>query len=236
MAYGIIYYWYCAKTNMGYVGQTVNTLSGRWKGHVRTALNPNSKTGHWEFPKAIREYGVDNFTGRILCECDSAEELSKMENFWQHELNTLWPHGYNMRDGTNFVCEQTRKLISERTREAMLKVDPSTKVRQRNAMAREDVRQRISERTKTAMQRPEVIANQKAARDEVWRAKISETLKGHVISGETREKIAETLRSRPKKQKPTAACVCCHSSFTVKKKNQRFCSQACYHESHICQV
>jgi len=113
MAYGIVYHWYCTKTNMGYVGQTVNTLSGRWKGHVRSAIRPKSKTGHWEFPKAIREHGIDNFVGRIICECESQEELNVAEKRWIHELDTLWPRGYNMRDGAQYTHETTRYLMSK---------------------------------------------------------------------------------------------------------------------------
>jgi group I intron endonuclease len=180
---------------MGYVGQTVNTLSGRWKGHVRSAFNPNSRIGHWEFPKAIREHGIDAFIGRVLCECDTPEELSAMEDHWMQELNTLWPHGYNMRDGTNFICEQTRQRISQRTREAMAKCDPSWKDRQREAMKDPETRRQISERTKAAWQRSEVIARQAAVRDETWRARISETLKGHEVSDETRRKISENTKA-----------------------------------------
>lgn len=233
MAYGIIYYWQCVKTNMGYVGQTTNTLNGRWKGHVHAALNPKSRTGHWEFPKAIREHGPDSFAGRVLCECETPEELAAMEDHWMHELNTLWPNGYNMRDGTNFVCEQTRQLISERTREAMAKADHSWKDRQRDAMANPDVRRKISERTIAAMQRPEVKAKLDAFTDNLeYRRKISEKLMGHVVTEETKRKISENTRKAmqkfPKKVKLVASCQRCQTPFNVKKKNQRFCSHACY--------
>ena len=229
MTYGIIYYWHCAQTNMGYVGQTIDTLSGRWKGHVRSAFHPRSKTGHWEFPKAIRENGKDSFVGRILCECQTPEELSSMEDHWMHELNTLWPNGYNMRDGTNFICEQTRRLISERTKLGMSKADPSWKDRQREAMNDLGVRKIISERTAAAMQRPEVKAKLDAFTDDPeFRRRMSEKLKGHVVSSETRQKIAQTLRARPKKQKPIARCCYCQALFTMKKNTQRFCSHACY--------
>jgi hypothetical protein len=122
------------------------------------------------------------------------EELSVMEDHWIRELNTLWPGGYNMRDGTNFVCDQTRKLISERTREAMMNVDPSYKVRQREAMNDPETRRLISERTKQAMRRPEVIAKIAAVRDET-RLKISETLKGHEVTEETKKLISERTKA-----------------------------------------
>lgn len=193
MTYGIVYYWHCSKTNMGYVGQTIDTLSGRWKGHVRSALNPKSRTGHWEFPKAIREHGVDAFVGRVLCECDNPEELSVMEDRWMHELNTLWPNGYNMRDGTNFICDQTRQYISQRTREAMAK-DDSWKERQRQAMKDSDVKRLISERTCKAMQRPEVQIKLRKSRDN--------GRKGYRTPDDVKKKISETLKAR----RQSAAC------------------------------
>lgn len=116
MSYGIVYYWFCEKTNMGYVGKTTNTMYDRWKGHLNSAFHPKSRTGHWEFPKAIREHGKESFIGTVLCECESAEELALMENHWMKSKNSLWPNGYNMRDASGFVCDQTRQLISERTK------------------------------------------------------------------------------------------------------------------------
>lgn len=113
MSYGIVYYWHCVKTNKGYVGQTVNTLKNRWSGHVGSAFKETSKSYYWEFPKAIREHGVNAFEGQVICECDSAEELSMMEYHYMKEFNTLWPHGYNMRAGRQYTHEQTRKLMSQ---------------------------------------------------------------------------------------------------------------------------
>jgi len=233
MTYGIIYYWHCEKTNMGYVGQTTGAFLRRWKGHCKAALNERSRSWYWEFPKAIREHGADNFVGHIICECDTAEELSTLEDYWMHELNTLWPNGYNMRDGTNFVCEQTRQLISERTKNGMSKLDPSHKDRQREAMKDPNVRQLISERTKDAMHRPEVKARCEAvAQDPEYRKRISETLMGHVVSEETKQKISINTRKAmallPKKPKINALCQRCQVMFVVKKKGQHYCSQTCY--------
>lgn len=233
MTYGIIYHWHCAKTNMGYVGQTVNTLSGRWKGHVRSAFNPNSRAYYWEFPKAIREYGVDAFVGNVICECDTPKELSVMEDHWMHELNTLWPHGYNMRDGTNFVSEQTRELISKRTREALANIPIEIRQQQierqrlasigvkRSPEARENIRRgalfrgsygplsdehkrKLSEAHRGhrhSLATRELMSQQQYFRkpaSEETRAKISrnvsQALKGHQVSEETRQKIGKANR------------------------------------------
>jgi len=220
---GIIYKWTCEKTGLSYIGKTVTTLKQRLKGHVRAA-----ETGSiWEFPKAIREYGIKSFVGTVLCECETSDELHIKERQFISEHNTVWPHGYNMTNGGEGPCELTRKLISERTREAMALLGPEHKKRQKEAMKDLKVRKKISDRTRAAMQRPEVIANTESGWSDRC-TKISKTLKGHVVSEETRKKISEKLKSRPKKQRQIATCCSCRRQFTMTKKNQKYCSPKCY--------
>jgi len=104
------------------------------------------------------------------------------------------------------VSEETRKLISERTREAMsLMEDVSWKIRQRAAMLDPLVRQKISENTKAIMQTPEMKAKIEAGRPENWREQISAKLMGHVVSDETRrlnsEHVKEAMARPDVKQK-----------------------------------
>lgn len=196
MAYGIIYHWHCTKTNMGYVGQTVNTLSGRWKGHRYAATRPQSQAGQWEFPKAIREHGVDSFVGRVICECETPEELDAAELKWVTELNTLWPNGYNMLPGGSGKDALTRQLISERTKAGMAKADPSWKDRQREAMSRPEVKQLISERTVAAMHEPERYAAFKEQMSSPERrAIVSELTAAAMRRPEVREKQLAGLAS-----------------------------------------
>ncbi len=185
MKYGIVYRWVCVTTGKSYVGQTINTLSGRWKGHVKSAFDLNSKSSHWEFPKAIREYGKESFIGTVLCECESAEELSMMEDFWMHKLDTLWPNGYNMRDGTNFVCEKVRKLISERTKEAMAKTE---------------LREKLSILAKERCHDVQVAAMKKAWTGSKHTEETRQLLKGRVLSQEHREKLSQALKGKPKSE------------------------------------
>lgn len=227
MSYGIVYAVLCKKTGMQYVGQTVSQLRKRWNGHLASAKSGS----HWELSKAIREHGAEQFVPRVICECDSKEKLNELERQFIREFNTVWPHGYNMTNGGEGPCELTRKLISERTKAAMSKLDPSWKERQRLAMKDSETRATISDRTRSAMQKPEIKEKIAAIKqDPEINARISKKLKGHVVSEETREKIAVTLRSRPKKVKITKACECCKRSFEVNKKDQHYCSLRCYHD------
>ncbi len=107
MAYGIVYELLCIKTGLRYVGQTVQALHARWRNHVQAA----EKGIEWELPKAIREHGSDGFEKRIICECQTQEELNATERKWIDELNTIWPNGYNMRNGGQHTHEMTRELM-----------------------------------------------------------------------------------------------------------------------------
>lgn len=135
MAYGIVYVWTCLKTGMKYVGQTVGSIDRRWKGHVTAALR---KQLPWKLHDAIREHGPESFSGQVVKECQTQKELNVVEKQFIAELNTMWPNGYNMRNGAQYTDESTRQLISKRTREAMAAIPEDErqlqKDRQRQAM------------------------------------------------------------------------------------------------------
>jgi len=108
MPYGIIYKWTCNTTGMSYIGQTVCTLQRRWSGHKQQA----KKGGTWEFHKAIRQYGSENFEGHILQECLTSQELDEAEKRFISDLNTTWPNGYNMRNGGQYTSDESRQKMS----------------------------------------------------------------------------------------------------------------------------
>lgn len=77
-----------------YVGQSVN-IERRWR-EERSAVN--SPCDHEYFsPKcrAMRKYGLDNFSFEILEECN-IELLNQREKYWADTLNTYTPNGYNV--------------------------------------------------------------------------------------------------------------------------------------------
>ena len=66
----LIYMLTCECTDERYIGVTVmkgaskaKTLKQRWNGHVYKAFVCEE---NWELPRAIREYGEENFTAQIL--------------------------------------------------------------------------------------------------------------------------------------------------------------------------
>ena len=81
-----------------YVGQTVHGLLYRWGQHKRNALNYNIG---YPLYRAIRKYGIENFTVELIDLADSVEESNAKEIFWIENLNCYIEDkmGYNLTRG-----------------------------------------------------------------------------------------------------------------------------------------
>ena len=94
--YGIVYIAINEINNKIYIGQTTYPLKRRIAGHLSKA----SKNSDYYFHRAIRKYGKDNFTWKVLIECENQDELNKQEAFFISEKNACDSNlGYNMREG-----------------------------------------------------------------------------------------------------------------------------------------
>ena len=101
--YGVIYL--LIFPNGKYVGQTIQGLNVRWKGHLRDTKNGSNLPVH----NAIRKYyNKDNLTNKVKCEviglAYSLEELNNLEKYYIIMYNTFNnsgnnPTGYNMTEG-----------------------------------------------------------------------------------------------------------------------------------------
>lgn len=93
-----------------YVGQTIH-WPRRQLAHKSTAFNPNDPS--YEFPlyRAIRKYGIENFSFEVLCECDNSE-LNSREIALIREYDTYY-NGYNLTTGADHIGERTRQFSKE---------------------------------------------------------------------------------------------------------------------------
>lgn len=113
----IIYHAFCLPTGEAYVGQTMFSLDKRRKGHLADARRGKQT----KFYEAIRKYGCDAFQWSILFEFSgsfSQDDVNKAEDYWIRHLNTLHPHGLNLRGGGScgIMSEETkRKIANSRT-------------------------------------------------------------------------------------------------------------------------
>ena len=86
-----------------YIGQALD-IYRRWGKHKGNAFNKNSREYDYPIYRAIRKYGLENFSFEIIEEC-SVEELDEKEIYYIKKYNscTLWKnsHGYNQTIGGN---------------------------------------------------------------------------------------------------------------------------------------
>lgn len=79
-----------------YIGQSVD-IEKRWQRHQKDAFDESGKSYNYPLYKAIRKYGLDNFTFEIIELCNQAE-LNEREIFWIGYYET-YIHGYNQTLG-----------------------------------------------------------------------------------------------------------------------------------------
>ena len=68
------------------------------------------------FWRAIQKYGWDNFTHVVLVDNLTHEQAMELEKYYIHQLNTMYPNGYNLTSGgdSGWQMTETVKLkISE---------------------------------------------------------------------------------------------------------------------------
>lgn len=90
----IIYKIQSKTTKKSYIGQTIYSCEYRWKKHLSQI---NCKTQCSALYNAIRKYGKDDFTIKILKNGNfTKKELNKLEKYYIKKHNTLSPFGYNL--------------------------------------------------------------------------------------------------------------------------------------------
>jgi group I intron endonuclease len=114
MTYGRVYVITNFLNGKIYVGQTVNSLEQRWRGHIHDA----DRGRNYPLHNALRKYGTDNFTIAELATATSQEELNALEQkFVAGYRSNERGIGYNVRaggDGGGSLADSTRKKISAR--------------------------------------------------------------------------------------------------------------------------
>lgn len=89
-----------------YIGQSIN-IQKRFNAHKSIAFNPNDKNYDYPLYKAIRKYGIENFSFEILEVCD-VSELNDKEIYYISKYNTYGKFGYNQDSGGNQVSHYVK--------------------------------------------------------------------------------------------------------------------------------
>jgi group I intron endonuclease len=118
------------ETNRRYIGLTKLTMMKRWNQHVANAGRKTGK-GCLHFWNAIRKYGKESFSHRILEICTSIEEANEAEQAWIESFTSTNPEfGFNLLRGGYKWVGMTRDAKAESSdRARKLWRDPSYRAR-----------------------------------------------------------------------------------------------------------
>jgi group I intron endonuclease len=94
MPYGYIYVVRNSVDDKVYVGQTVMEPKERFRIHCKPSNRRYSLLS-----EAICEFGRDKFWIEVLATVNSQKELNETEVLFISQLNSIYPNGYNKRDG-----------------------------------------------------------------------------------------------------------------------------------------
>lgn len=182
-----------------YIGQTSQTLAMRWSQH-KSALNKGVDNPLY---RAIRKYGIENFSLMVVSTLISSTELNghmnALEIYHIKQADCVVPMGYNLqRGGNNQPCHpETAAKIS-----AKLKGHPvSMETRAKLAITSKGKRYNVGR--PVPLERGLRISRKLKGRgrDKIFssetRAKISAGLRGRFVSDETRAKISASKKGKP---------------------------------------
>jgi group I intron endonuclease len=106
-----------------YVGQSVSHIlnhkryrpyghEGRFRCHISEAFSTKKNQSHY-LNNAIRKYGVTDFVVELI-ECCEIEKADERETHYIKELNSLYPNGYNLKNGGSVFThsDESKKRVS----------------------------------------------------------------------------------------------------------------------------
>ena len=79
-----------------YIGQSTN-IHKRWNNHRSAYQNQNAHEYNYYLYRAMRKYGIENFTFEVIEECKQSE-LNKRETYWIDYYDS-YKNGYNLTNG-----------------------------------------------------------------------------------------------------------------------------------------
>jgi group I intron endonuclease len=206
--YGVIYLVTNKVNGHVYVGQTTDTVLGRWKSHLKAVRSGSKNVLHC----AIRKYGAENFALEEIDFAETQEELNRFEELHVARLGSnVTGVGYNCTSGGGqvvFTEEVRHKISVGRTGKGL--GSPSDETRRKVSEGVKgykhspETKVRISEATKAIMTDAMRSHLREAAEcrppvTEETRRKLSVAAAGRLPSEETRRRMSEAARARYKK-------------------------------------
>ena len=170
-----------------YIGQTTRSVEKRVRSHFK------KNSGCPLLGKAIKKYGRDAFTVKILHDDVLDIFLDDLEIASIKKYNTLAPYGYNLESGGNknkVLSDETRRKISESAKGRTLSVEHKQKLSETNKGNKHFLGKKHSEESKRK------ISESSTGRrhTESTKRKMSEAHKGKKHTKAHRIKLSESRR------------------------------------------
>jgi group I intron endonuclease len=208
--YGIVYCFTNTTNGKQYIGQTIQRLDRRIKGHLASG----AQRGCRAIRSALQKHGFDNFKVEVLASAVDQSELDRLESELIASKNTMVPHGYNLRGGGSHgrLSDETKKIKSEIAKSGnwvrhLLTPDgkrrfpaPMLSSGPRNRMAEAKRGQRLSPEHKEkigAAHRSREFSDEHVTKLRQNLTKANAVKNGKPLCDEHKQKISQALRGRP---------------------------------------
>ena len=177
-----------------YIGQTVDTVEGRWREHLSAA---KANRGSPALGAAIRKYGADAFDHRVLEIVSTQDEADLAETRWIVQLGSRSPEGYNIAAGGNGPGrhhEDTKRRISAAVKKRLANMtSEQLTAHLRNLQWTPERRAQHSARERTPEECAKVAAGQKDFWAQFTPEEKSERVR-HQLAGMTPERKSARVR------------------------------------------
>jgi group I intron endonuclease len=208
--YGAIYYIRCLVNGKGYVGQSVQH-EVRWRVHINDALKGLVST---PLHRAIRKYGVENFTAEVLSVC-KVFDLNRLETFYIKRKKTFVEHpdggGYNLTMGGDapLPCKETVErraaslrrtyqrdpLLRQRTGGAHKGKVVGAETRAKIAQAHKGVK--LSVQHVAALRASHASGHRRPTHTKEWSEKVSKSLTArYAVDTELRQRLSKAHKGK----------------------------------------
>jgi group I intron endonuclease len=184
--FGIIYKVTNLHNQKSYIGQTVKPLAARRSRHMYDAFK-RSRANRQCFANALRKYGDDEFTWKIIEGCDSKEEMNLAEEWYIRYYRTYI--GFSNCNGYNLTLGGEGPTGYKHKRKARIKISEAGKGSKRRVgkWHTEGAKKRISV-AKTGKKLPPFT--------KIHSERMSKAIKGTKHSKESVERQAAKLRKK----------------------------------------
>ena len=203
---GVIYCYTNLINGKKYIGQTIKTLRHRHQQHMNETKYKNLRAYNHYFHRAIRKYGIENFSLNILImNCENYDKLNNYEQFYIERFKSLSiQNGYNMCNGGN-NCNKLACKTGEEIAEWKSKISDSVKGENHplyGTKMSEETKRKISESEKGKKMSEESKKKMSKTRtgkkhSEKTKNKIGKAHKGKIVSDESRKKMSESKEGTP---------------------------------------